>query len=48
LVAKKKRKKGSLFKGEKPHKKEGNLGKATKQRGKKRKNEDQSGIARST
>jgi hypothetical protein len=48
LVAKKKRKKGSLFEEEKPRKKEGILGKATKQRGKKRKNEDQTRIARST
>jgi hypothetical protein len=48
LVAKKQREKGSLFEGEKPRKKEGILGKATKQRGKKRKNEDQPGIARST
>jgi len=47
-VTKKKREKGPLFEGLFPPKKEGVLGKATKHRGKKRSNEDQTGTARST
>jgi len=47
-MTKQKRKKGPLFEGKKTRKKEGVLGKATKQIGKKRRNEDQTGTARST
>jgi len=46
-VTKQKRKKGPLFEGLFPPK-EGVLGKATKQIGKRRRNEDQTGTARST
>jgi hypothetical protein len=47
-VTKKKREIAHLFGGKKALKKESDLGKATKHRGKKRRNEDQTGTARST
>jgi hypothetical protein len=48
FVTKKNRKKGPLFEGKKALKKEGLLGKATKQIGKNKRNEDQTRAARST